>query len=88
MSDPIVEIDTIVQSLAAKLCETFFFGLFFLLDNLPCVTEAGDSRGVHDIVFLLDLFHAVSICASCLRFPILTTVQDAKGCPTAQEILC
>ena len=67
MPDPIIGIDPVVQPLAAELCETFFFGLFFLLDNLPCVTEAGDSRGVHDIVFLLDRFHAVSIVrAACV----------------------
>ena len=79
-------IDTLVPPLAAELSETFFFGMS-LLDTLTR-TETGDSRGVHGIVCLFDIFHAVSIRTSCLLFPILTRVQGAKGCQIAQEMLC
>ena len=77
--DPYIPIDTVAPPLVAELCDTFFFGVPLFLDTLTCVLDAGDSRAVHGIFCILGLYHVVSIRATCLRFPILTRTQGAKG---------
>ena len=87
MPNPDPSMDPVAPPLAAHLCETFLFGAS-ILDALLCIAETVDSRGVLGIVRLLSFFHAVSIRANCMLFPILTRMQGAKGCPIAQGMLC